>query len=206
MKKTSLRFKFSKIPNYFGILLPLMMLLKPQVKIHIKQECVRMTARTNHVLVQAMDKPCELIAESLSDCLIKEAEKSGKILPIVSDLISKKYGDASEDVTKKCIASTLGLPEKSLDQVPLAALVDAMQNHKGKVNDSDVKEAKKEQTEILEDAGEIQIEMPEEESNSEDNQVEGDDSDGENKYRDQQDPPKDTEESTYKKEMPKFKF
>ena len=204
MKSPFLRFKSSRTPVYFGILLPLIMLLKPQVKSHIKQECVKMTAGTNDVLVEAMDKPCKLIADSLSDCLIKEAESSGKILPIVADLISRNYGDASEAVTKKCIASTLGLPKNSLDKVPLAALIDAMQKLKGDNKEQESEEAKKDQKETLEDIPESKPEIPEQESNSGDNQPKDNDSDREDK--DEQGTSESKEEAAIKKEMPKFKL
>lgn len=206
MRPSFLHFKSFKTIPYLGILLPLMMLLKPQVKSHIKQECVKMTAGTNDVLVEAMSKPCQLIAESLSDCLIKEAENSGKILPIVSDVISRNYGDASEAVTKKCIALTLGLPKNSLDKVPLAALIETMQNRKEKNEDSDIEDIKREQNEISEDMPEAKPEIPEQELNPGDNQPEEAKPDGQNKNKDEQDILEDTQETLYKKEMPEISF
>ena len=206
MKSTFLHFKYSKTPVYFGILLPLMMLLKPQVKSHIKQECVKITSGTNSVLVKAMDKPCKLIAKSMSDCIIKEAEKSGKILSIVSDLFSKNYGEASEAVTKKCVALTLGLPKNSLDKLPLAALLEAMQNSKEKNKDSDIEDVKREQNEILEDIPEDKPDMLEPELNTGSNPQEESKSDGQNKNKYEQDTLEDSKAPTYKKEMPKFKL
>ena len=206
MKSKFFHFKFPKTFAYFGVLLPLMMLLKPQVKSHIRQECVKMTAGTNNILIEAMSKPCQLIAESLSDCLIKEAENSGKILPIVSDVISRNYGDASEALTKKCIALTLGLPKNSLDKVPLAALIETLQNRKEKNEDSDIEDVKREQNEISEDMPEAKPEIPEQELNPRDNQPEEAKPDGQNKNKDEQDILEDTQETLYKKEMPEISF
>ena len=206
MRSAFLHFKSFKTIAYLGILLPLMMLLKPQVKSHIKQECVKMTAGTDDVLVEAMSKPCQLIAESLSDCLIKEAENSGNILPILSDVISKNYGDASEAITKKCIASTIGLPKNILDKVPLAALIETMQNRKEKGKHSDNEDLQKEQIEILEDMPDSKPESPELELNPEDNQPEETKPDGQNKNKDEQDILEDTQETLYKKEMPEISF
>ena len=206
MRSAFLHFKSFKTIAYLGILLPLMMLLKPQVKNHITQECVKMTAGTDDVLVEAMSKPCQLIAESLSDCLIKEAENSGNILPILSDVTSKNYGDASEAITKKCIASTIGLPKNTLDKVPLAALIETMQNRKEKGKHSDIEDLQKEQIEILEDMPDSKPESPELELNPEDNQTEETKPDGQNKNEDEQDILEDTQETLYKKEMPEISF
>ena len=206
MKSKFFHFKFPNTFAYFGILLPLMMLLKPQVKSHIRQECVKMTAGTNNILIEAMSKPCQLIAESLSDCLIKEAENSGNILPILSDVISKNYGDASEAITKKCIASTIGLPKNILDKVPLAALIETMQNRKEKGKHSNIENLQKEQNEILEDMPDSKTESPELEVNPEDNQPEETKPDGQNKNKNQQDILEDTQETLYKKEMPEISF
>lgn len=204
MKHNFLNKRFSKIPSYLGVLLPLIMLLKPQVKSHLKEECIKMTAGSNDTLIAAMDKPCKIISESLSDCLIREAEKSGKILSILSDLISKNYGDASESVTKTCIASTLGLPKESLDKVPLAALIEAMQNRTDENKNSDSEEPKKEQTEPMEDVTKEKSEGPEQESQSEDNEAGMKESDEVHTKKDDYDMLLDSEKTTYKKEIPKL--
>ena len=204
MQPTPSLIRFSKIRNYFGILLPLIMLLKPQVSSHMKQECIKMTAGTNEILIAAMNKPCKITSESLSDCLIREAEKSGKILPIVSDLISKNYGEASEAVTKACIASTLGLPDKSLDKVPLAALIEAMQNRKGENKNNDDEEGEKEQKETAEDATDEKFEIPQQESNSDDNKSGKNDADEIINKKDEKDVSVENENTIYKREMPEF--
>lgn len=197
--------KVSKVPAYLGILLPLIMLLKPQVKAHIKDECIKMTAGINDELIVAMDKPCKLIAESLSDCLIKESEKSGKILQIVSDLISKNYGNASEAVTQKCIASTLGLPENSLDKVPLAVLINTMQNRKDENRKSDNDEVDEEQNDLIEDITKVEPKVLDKETVANENKhPKGGDSYTENKMPDAKDELEESGETIYMKEMPKF--
>lgn len=196
----------SKTPAYLGLLLPLMMLLKPQIRSHIKDECIKMTARSNDELIVAMEKPCKFIAESFADCLIKESEKSGKILPIVADLISKNYGDASEAVTKKCIASTLDLPEKSLDKVPLAALINTMQNRKDKDTKSDDKKVDVEPNNSIEDTTKVKSEVIDQQTDDDVNQrSKGDDSNAKNKIPDTKDNSKESGETIYMKKMPKFK-
>ena len=84
-----------------------MMLLKPQVKSHIKQECVKITSGTNGVLVKAMDKPCKLIAESLSDCIIKKEnlERFYQLFQIYFPRIVKQQKRDKE------MLLTIGLPK-----------------------------------------------------------------------------------------------
>lgn len=118
----------------FGLLLPIVMLLRPQVEAHLKKECILMTARDNTELIQIMDQPCAALARPIADCLVKEAEGSGRLIGIVADIIKKKYGSASEHVTKRCITKTLNMPKHSLDKVPLALLIENMQSLSAKDN------------------------------------------------------------------------
>jgi hypothetical protein len=111
----------------YGILLPALMLLKPQVEGHLSKECLRMTAGNNSELAKLMEKPCQAIAAPIADCLIKESERTNNVLKVISEVISKKYGEGSETVTKACLAKTLGIPAESLKDVPLARLIDQMQ-------------------------------------------------------------------------------
>ena len=121
----------------FGLLLPIVMLLRPQVEAHLKKECILMTARDNTELIQIMDQPCASLARPIADCLVKEAEGSGRLIGVVADIIKKKYGAASEHVTKRCITKTLNMPKDSLDKVPLSVLIENMQSSstKGKKKD-----------------------------------------------------------------------
>ena len=96
--------------------------------------------------------------------------------------------------------------KNSLDKVPLAALIETMQNRKEKNEDSDIEDVKREQNEILEDIPEDKPDMPVQELNTGTNPQEETKSDGQNKNKDEQDTLKDTETPTYKKEMPKFKL
>lgn len=120
----------------FGLLLPVVMLLKPQVEAHIKKECINMTGSGNKELKEIMERPCSEIAKPIASCLIKEAEGSGKLLGVISDLISKNYGSASEHVTKQCIAKTLNLPPDSLSSVPLKRLIENMQKKPDRFSES----------------------------------------------------------------------
>lgn len=120
----------------FGLLLPVVMLLKPQVEAHIKKECINMTGSGNKELQETMERPCSEIAKPIANCLIREAEGSGKLLGVISDIISKNYGSASEHVTKRCIAKTLNMPPDSLSSVPLKRLIENMQKKPERSNES----------------------------------------------------------------------
>lgn len=114
-------------PSLLGVLLPVVMLLRPQVEAHLQKECLKVTASDDQQLAQIMEKPCKDIARPIADCLLREAEGSGRLIGIISDVIAKKYGDASEHVTKLCLAKTFGLPRDSLAKVPLSKLIENMQ-------------------------------------------------------------------------------
>lgn len=128
--------KATSASSYFGILLPALMLLKPQVENHLEKECINIAAGENMELVNIMQKPCAAIAAPIATCLLKEAERTNNVLKIISEVISKKYGEGSETVTKGCIAKTLGIPVESLKDVPLAKIFEQKQT------DSDKKKTK----------------------------------------------------------------
>jgi len=118
--------------SYFGILLPALMLLKPQVESHLEKECINIAAGENTEIVNIMQKPCAAIVAPIATCLIKEAERTNNVLKIIGEVISKKYGEGSETVTKGCIAKTLGIPVESLKDVPLAKIFDQKQTDSDK--------------------------------------------------------------------------
>lgn len=205
----------SKKSAYFGLLLPLVMLLKPQVRNHIQGECIRITAGTNNELIMVMEKPCKLIAESISDCLIKESERSGKLLSILSDLISRKYGDSTDAVAKKCTASFLGLPENTLDKVPMAVLINAMQGRTSEDSKSDMEqEMGNDPAESTIDELEVDLANPRNSNEEIEDGYPNDDGDknqdgnpnSKNKNTDVKTKSEDTQETTFKKEMPRFQL
>jgi hypothetical protein len=74
-------------------------------------------------LQNAVSQPCGAIATPIADCLIREADKSNNVLKIVSEVLSKKFGEGSEAVTKACIAKTLKIPVETLKELPLNTLI-----------------------------------------------------------------------------------
>ena len=46
----------------------------------------------------------------MSECLIREAGRSGKELEVLSELIRGKVGDNASLVIRRCVSSLVGLP------------------------------------------------------------------------------------------------
>ena len=68
-------------------------------------------------------QPCRDLAVPASECLIREASRSGRELGIFSELISGRVGDDTQVVIKRCLASLLGLPATGLQDLPLEDLM-----------------------------------------------------------------------------------
>ena len=120
-----------------GLLEPLLQLMRPRVEQQLAGECQRIAKRaisridTSSLplgeLISGIDEtvlqPCRDLALPASECLIREASRSGRELGIVSELISGRVGDDTQVVVKRCLASLLGLPATGLQDLPLKDLM-----------------------------------------------------------------------------------
>lgn len=120
-----------------GLLEPLLQLMRPRVEQQLAGECKRLAKRaigridTSSLplgeLISGIDEtvlqPCRDLALPASECLIREASRSGRELGIVSELISGRVGDDTQVVVKRCLASLLGLPATGLQDLPLKDLM-----------------------------------------------------------------------------------
>lgn len=120
-----------------GLLEPLLQLMRPRVEQQLAGECQRIAKRaigridTSSLplgeLISGIDEtvlqPCRDLALPASECLIREASRSGRELGIVSELISGRMGDDTQVVVKRCLASLLGLPATGLQDLPLKDLM-----------------------------------------------------------------------------------
>lgn len=105
-----------------GLLLPLLLPIRPQVEDHLTKECVKLFAFENGYNLKLVEKPCPAIAVPIADCLIREAEQTNNVLKVISEVASKRYGEGAETVTKRRIAKSLNIPVDSLKEIPLAEL------------------------------------------------------------------------------------
>ena len=105
--------------GYASIFKPLLNLLRPQLENSLFGECVKLIGGIDQNLIIISSKACRLAVEPISNCLIKQADKSGKTLVVIKEIIQSKFGDASETVVKRCIASILMLPINSFQNIPL---------------------------------------------------------------------------------------
>ena len=120
-----------------GLLEPLLQLMRPRVEQQLAGECQRIAKRAIGridssslplgELISGIDEtvlqPCRDLALPASECLIREASRSGRELGIVSELISGRVGDDTQVVVKRCLASLLGLPATGLQDLPLKDLM-----------------------------------------------------------------------------------
>ena len=120
-----------------GLLTPLLQLMRPRVEQQLAGECEKLIKRGIRSidpsdlplveLVADLDKavrpPCRELARPASECLIREASRSGRELGIFSELIGGRVGDDTHVVIKRCLASLLGLPVTGLQDLRLDDLL-----------------------------------------------------------------------------------
>ncbi|MFM8525500.1 MAG: hypothetical protein ACKOCM_07765 [Cyanobacteriota bacterium] len=111
-------------PAQAGLLTPLLSLARPQLELSLARQCLVYSAGADSQLQNALARPCEALARPIAACLIHETEASGRALGVISDLISGRFGDASEAVVKRCLAITFGLPGDTFAAVPLRRLAE----------------------------------------------------------------------------------
>ena len=106
-------------PAQAGLMRPVLQLLRPQVEARLASLCVGWLGGGDGALAASLEKPCRQLAAPVSRCLVEETDASSNSLAVVTDLLSGRLGETSEQVVKRCAARLLGLPPDSLKEVPL---------------------------------------------------------------------------------------
>lgn len=109
-----------------GLLSPLLGLARGSIESRIAKQCFALTKPHQEVLMDKMRSPCNLLAKQLTDCLIEETERSGQTIRVFRELVTNDFGDASELVVKRCMATALKLPRTSFDDIPLLRLLNSL--------------------------------------------------------------------------------
>ncbi len=110
------------LPARAGLLRPVLMLLRPQLESRLTRVCVETASGGRADLEKSLLDPCRKLAVPTSKCLVEETDSSGRSLGVLTEMISGRFGDDSEEVVKRCLARMFGLPTDSLREVPLREL------------------------------------------------------------------------------------
>lgn len=109
-------------PARASLLGPLLQLMRPQLEQRLTRLCLSVAAGGQGALERSLQEPCRQLAAPASQCLIKEAESSGRSFGVITELMAGRFGDDSEVVVKRCAARLLGLPPDTLKEVPMREL------------------------------------------------------------------------------------
>ena len=109
-------------PAQAGLLGPLLQLMRPQVETRITAACQQWASGGDPSLEARMAPPCRALAGPTSRCLVEEAERSGRSMGVITELLAGRFGDDSEVVVKRCAGRLLGLPADSFMDVPIRDL------------------------------------------------------------------------------------
>lgn len=109
-------------PARAGLLRPVLLLLRPQLENQLTRVCVETVSAGRVDLEKSLQDPCRKLAVPTSKCLIEETDNSGRSLGVLTEMVSGRFGDDSEEVVKRCLARMFGLPTDSLRDMPLREL------------------------------------------------------------------------------------
>ena len=109
-------------PARASLLGPVLQWMRPQLEQRLTQLCLSVAAGGQSSLERSLQEPCRQLAGPASQCLIREAETSGRSFGVISELVAGRFGDDSEVVVKRCAARLLGLPPDTLKEVPMREL------------------------------------------------------------------------------------
>ena len=104
-----------------GLLQPVLQMLRPRLEAELTDTCTSLVGEATGGLegIETLaEGPCRSAAKPMSECLIREAGRSGKELEVLSELIRGRVGDNSTLVIRRCVSSLMGLPadgQQSLD-------------------------------------------------------------------------------------------
>ena len=119
-----------------GLFQPLIQLLQPRVERQLVSECRQLAEQAldgvaNEItpkswLNSAVEQPCRTLARPVSECLIRETSRSGRELGVLTELLGGRVGDDTSEVIRNCLASLIGLPQSSLNQIPVQELIERL--------------------------------------------------------------------------------
>jgi len=107
---------------------PLLLLAAPRLENSLQQECTKLISGVGPELIEPMAKVCKTISKPIASCLINQADISGRSLGVIKEMIQGKFGDDSELVVKRCIASMFLLPLDTFNDVPLKKFTDRLKD------------------------------------------------------------------------------
>ena len=96
-----------------GLLQPVLQMLRPRLEAELIDTCTSLVGEATGGLegIETLAKgPCRSAAKPMSQCLIREAGRSGRELEVLSELIRGTVGDNSTLVIRRCVSSLMGLP------------------------------------------------------------------------------------------------
>ena len=96
-----------------GLLQPVLQMLRPRLEAELTDTCTSLVGEATGGLegIETLAKgPCRSAAKPMSECLIREAGRSGRELEVLSELIRGTVGDNSTLVIRHCVSSLMGLP------------------------------------------------------------------------------------------------
>ena len=96
-----------------GLLQPVLQMLRPRLEAELTDTCTSLVGEATGGLegIEILAKgPCRSAAKPMSECLIREAGRSGRELEVLSELIRGTVGDNSTLVIRRCVSSLMGLP------------------------------------------------------------------------------------------------
>ena len=119
-----------------GLLQPLIQLLQPRIERQLVSECRQLAEQAldgvaaeiapKSWLNNAVEQPCRTLARPVSECLIRETSRSGRELGVLTELLRGRVGDDAHAVIRRCLASLTGLPQSSLNQIPVQELMERL--------------------------------------------------------------------------------
>ncbi|KZR86231.1 hypothetical protein [Synechococcus sp. MIT S9508] len=117
-----------------GLFQPLIQLLQPRIERLLVSECRHLAEQTldgvaaeiapKSLLKTAVEQPCRTLARPVSECLVRETSRSGRELGVLTEIVRGRVGDDALVVIRRCLASLTGLPQSSLNQRPVQALME----------------------------------------------------------------------------------
>lgn len=119
-----------------GLLKPLIQLLQPKIEHHLVSECRQLAEQAlegyasalvpEGLLKSTVEQPCRTLARPVSECLIRETSRSGRELGVLTELLDGRIGDDASVVIRRCLASLTGLPNSSLETLPVQELMERL--------------------------------------------------------------------------------
>lgn len=115
-------------PVRADLLSPFLWIALPKLETHLFNECLEVVAGDDADLIKKVRPACKSLSKPIASCLLNQTAESGRGMGVISELIGSEFGEDSEYIVKRCIATFFDLPADTFNNLPLRDVINKLKS------------------------------------------------------------------------------